>query len=210
MGFQRILLPLAVVPLLWAGTELDDRLKTVEKRYNRARTLEVLFQESYTAPGRPRRTESGALRLLKPGKMRWDYTSPQGKLFLSDGKSLWLYTPNNHRVEKIKLKESEDMRAPLAFLLGKLDFSKEFRNIEARPEGADLLVTAEPASENLPYTRVEFVITPDSEIRRVKVTGYDQSVLDFRFDQEKLNPPLDAKLFQFRMPPGAELAEEAQ
>ena len=65
--------------------------------------------------------------LRKPGKMRWDYSQPKGKLFVSDGKFLWLYTPDENRVEKMKLKESEDMRAPLAFLLGKLDFDKEFQ-----------------------------------------------------------------------------------
>ena len=41
------------------------------------------------------------------------------------------------------------------------------------------------------------------------MTGYDQSILEFDFDQEKLNPPLEARLFQFRMPPGAALVENA-
>ena len=64
--------------------------------------------------------------LRKPGRMRWDYSQPKGKLFVSDGKFLWLYTPDENRVEKMKLKESDDMRAPLAFLLGKLDFRQGF------------------------------------------------------------------------------------
>ena len=71
--------------------------------------------------------------------MRWDYSQPKGKLFISDGKFMWLYTPAGHghpRAEKMKLQESDDMRAPLAFLLGKLNFEKEFRNLQARPEGA--------------------------------------------------------------------------
>jgi outer membrane lipoprotein-sorting protein len=71
-------------------------------------------------------------------------------------------------------------------------------------------ITADPKTDSLPYTKVEFVVGPDSRIRHVKVTGYDQSVLEFDFDQEKLNPPLEAKLFQFRMPPGAALVETTQ
>ena len=59
-------------------------------------------------------------------------------------------------------------------------------------------ITAEPKTDNLPYSAVEFVVAADGHIREVKVTGYDQSVLDFDFDQEKLDPPLDAKLFQFQ------------
>jgi outer membrane lipoprotein carrier protein len=182
----------------------------VETRYNHAQTLQVVFHEAYTGPGRPRRTESGTLQLRKPGRMRWDYSSPEGKLFVSDGKFLWLYTPSNHQVEKMKIKESDDMRAPLAFLLGKLHFDKEFRNIQGKPEAGGTRIVAEPKTDSLPYTRVEFVVGPDAQIRRVQVTGFDNSILEFDFEQEKLNPPLEAKLFQFRMPQGAELVESTQ
>lgn len=192
-----------------ADTGLDPLLKTVERRYNRAQTLEVLFNESYKGPGQPRRTEAGKLLLRKPGRMRWDYTSPQGKLFVSDGKNLWLYTPANNRIEKMKLKESEDMRAPLAFLLGKLDFSKDFRNIQGAPEGNDTRITAAPASPNLPYTTVDFVVTAEGRIRHLKVTGYDKSLLEFEFDQEKLNPGLSSKLFEFKPPPGVPVVVES-
>jgi outer membrane lipoprotein carrier protein len=154
--------------------------------------------------------ESGVLTLRKPGRMRWDYTSPAGKLFVSDGKDVYLYLPDSHRVEHSKFKESEDLRAPLAFLLGKLNFYKEFRKFDLHSEGEDQWIGAEPNSENLPYSRVEFLIAPDARIRRLRVIGQDHSVMDFSFDQEKLNVPLDAKLFSFRPPAGSELVEGDQ
>ena len=46
------------------------------------------------------------------------------------------------------------------------------------------------------------------QIRRLQVTGQDHSLHDFHFDQEKLNPALDNKLFQFVLPPGATLEEQ--
>jgi len=189
---------------------LDGLLKRVETRYNSAKTLQVLFHEDYTPPGRAKRTESGTLVLRKPGKMRWDYDQPKGKLFVSDGKYLWLYTPLENRAEKMKLKESDDMRAPLAFLLGKLDFQKEFRNLQAKQEGPNMRITAEPKTDNLPYSAVEFLVAPDQRIKLVKVTGFDHSVLEFRLDEEKVDPPLDAKLFQFQVPKGARLVEAGQ
>jgi outer membrane lipoprotein carrier protein len=207
----RLLMCLLPVSLCAATPDLAPLLKAVETRYNHAQTLQVVFHEAYTGPGQPRRTESGRLLLRKPGRMRWDYTTPLGKLFVSDGKFLWLYTPNNHQVEKMKMKESDDMRAPLAFLLGKLHFEKEFRNIKSEPAGGDATrIMAEPKADTLPYTNVEFVVGPDTQIRHVKVIGYDQSVLEFDFEQEKLNPQLEAKLFEFRMPAGAQLVETAQ
>ena len=50
-------------------------------------------------------------------------------------------------------------------------------------------------------------VTPQSRIRRLQVTYQDLSVLDFQFDQEKLKPPLDARLFQFELPSGAMVEE---
>ncbi|HXK05819.1 MAG TPA: outer membrane lipoprotein carrier protein LolA [Verrucomicrobiae bacterium] len=210
MGPLRLVVCLTAVSAFAAETPLDSLLKNVEVRYNKAKTLQVLFHEDYTPLGRPRRSESGLLQLRKPGKMRWDYDQPKGKLFISDGKFLWLYTPADNRAEKLKLKESDDMRAPLAFLLGKLDFQKEFRNLQARPEGAGQRITAEPKTDNLPYSAVEFVVDSQSRIHMVKVTGFDRSILEFRFDDEKIDPPLDSKLFQFQIPKGAELVEEGR
>ncbi len=193
-----------------ADARLDTLLKSVEARYNRAKTLQVLFHEDYTPQGRPRRSESGLLQLRKPGRMRWDYEQPKGKLFVSDGKYLWLYTPSENRAEKMKVQESEDMRAPLAFLLGKLNFEREFRNLQGRPEGTGMRIQAEPKTDNLPYSAVEFVVTADSRIKEVKVTGFDHSILNFQFDQEKVDPVLDSKLFQFQVPKGVEVVEAGQ
>jgi outer membrane lipoprotein carrier protein len=201
---------LLAVSVFAADPNLDRLLKGVETRYNRAKTLQVLFREDYTLPGKPRRTDEGLLQLRKPGKMRWDYSQPKGKLLVSDGKYLWLYTPSDNKAEKMPIKESDDMRAPLAFLLGRLNFDKEFRNIQAHAEGVDTRITAEPKTDNLPYSAVEFLCAPDSRIKQLKVTYFDKSTLDFTFDQEKVDPALDSKLFQFQVPKGAELVEDVR
>ena len=193
-----------------ADPQVSNLLATVEARYNHAKTLQVIFQEQYTRMGEPHRAEAGRLQLSKPGKMRWDYSQPEGKLFLSDGKYLYLYTPADNRAQRMKLKETDDMRAPLAFLLGKLHFQREFRNLQANRVGNEWRVTAEPKTDDLPYRAVEFVVAQDGRIEEVKVTSYDQAVLDFHFDQEKVDPPLSAGLFQFQLPPGAQLTEGDQ
>jgi outer membrane lipoprotein carrier protein len=183
--------------------DLKTLLKGVETRYNKAKTLEVQFNEAYTGAGGPRQSESGKLTLRKPGRMRWDYSAPAGKLFVSDGKQVYLYNPELKRVERMPLKESEDMRAPLAFLLGKLDFAKEFRDIQMKPEGPDYRVSAGAKSDRLPYERIEMVVTPGFAIRRLIVNGQDQSILTFEFAEEKLNPPVDDSRFHFQAPAGA-------
>ena len=193
----------SLLPLQAAEVDLNALLKGIEQRYNKAKTLQVQFNETYSVQTRARKSESGALTLRKPGRMRWDYTTPPGKLFLSDGKDVYLYTPEAHRVEKMKLKESEDMHAPMAFLLGKLDFAKEFRDFEVKQDGANYVLAAKAKSEKLPYERIEMLVTPDYQIRRLVVDGQDQSVLTFQFDQEKLNPQVNDSQFKFQMPAGA-------
>lgn len=190
-----------------AGPDLHGVLKGVENRYNRARTLQVLFQQSYEMPRRGTKTESGELFLRKPGRMRWQYTDPAGKLFVSDGKNIYLYTPSSNRVERSKVKESDDMRAPLAFLLGRLDFEREFSDFIYRQDGENVRITAQAKSDRVPFTQVKFLVTPSYEIRELEITGQDNSVMSFQFRDEKMNPKLDDKMFQFKAPAGAEMVE---
>ena len=86
-----------------AEIDVPRTLKGIEDRYNRTQTLQLSFTESYKLQGRSR-VEKGELFLRKPGRMRWQYSSPAGKLFLSDGK--WIYTilPDSNRIQKMKAK----------------------------------------------------------------------------------------------------------
>jgi outer membrane lipoprotein carrier protein len=191
---------------------LNHLLESVESRYNSAKTLQVSFEETYRGAGSGNRTESGELYLRKPGRMRWDYKSPAGKIFLSDGKQVYFYNPVTNRAEKTKMKETEDLRAPLAFLLGKLDFDKDFTNFQIKYEGKLAAVTAVPKSDRLPYKEVEFTVDPINgyAIRRLVVTGQDSALLTFAFTNEVMNPSLNDKLFQFRLPPGAHWVDLTQ
>lgn len=189
---------------------LEGLLKKVEGRYNKSQSLRLDFSESYAGVKTPSQGESGVLYLRKPGRMRWEYASPAGKLFISDGKEVFLYDPRDQKAEKSKLKESADVRAPLAFLLGKLDFQKEFKSFQTRAEGSNTWIVCEPKSENLAYTKVEFLATPDGEIRRVNVTLQDSSKLNFTFNNEQLNAPVTPAMFVFKAPQGVPIVEAEQ
>lgn len=193
-----------------AAPDISTTLRGVEKRYNSARTLQVFFEQTYDAPRRGPRTESGELYLRKPGRMRWEYANPKGKLFISDGKTVWLYLANQNRVERTKVKESEDMRAPLAFLLGKVDFNRDFSRFVARQKNGETWITAEPKSDRLMFRQIEFRVGPQFEILELNITDQMNAVMTFRFKSEKLNPPLSAALFTFQPPAGAEIVEAVQ
>ncbi len=191
-----------------ADTDVSRILKGIEDRYNSTQTLELGFTEAYRSGGR-QRVEKGELFLRKPGRMRWQYSAPAGKLFVSDGKFIYSYTPQDNRAEKMKFKETDDMRAPLAFLLGRLNFSDDFREFRSHPDEGGVFITAIPKSDKLPYTEVSFLAAPDSTIRRLEVKGQDNSTLVFTFDNEKRDPPIQDSLFRFTPPAGAEFVDSS-
>jgi outer membrane lipoprotein carrier protein len=196
-----------VMPSLSAQTvDVVPLLKAIEKRYNSSQTIIVDFAESYTARGR-KRTEKGVLYLRKPGKMRWQYTDPPDKLFVSDGRFIYSYFPDERRAEKVRFKETDDMRAPLAFLLGRLNFLEDFREFRASRSGEDAFIVASPKSDRFPYSEVSFLASPDFTIRRLIVKLQDNSVLEYAFANEKRNPPVADALFRFQPPAGVELVD---
>jgi outer membrane lipoprotein carrier protein len=190
-----------------AASDLDPTLHIIENRYNHAQSLKLDFSESFLASKRPTQTETGVLYLKKPGRMRWEYTSPAGKIFLADGKDTFLYTPDDQRAEKASLKLSEDDRAPLAFLLGKLDFHKDFQSFESRNDGGNSWIVAKPKSQNLPYSEVAFLASSDGQIHKIRVTNQDQSKLEYTFTNEELNAPVAPGLFVFHPPAGVQIVE---
>jgi outer membrane lipoprotein carrier protein len=189
------------------SVDLQRTLKGVEDRYNKILTLQVKFTESTTSRGRTR-TDSGTLYLRKKGKMRWEYAS--GMLFISDGKFIFSYYPEEHRYEKLSMKESDDMKAPLAFLLGDVDFDRDFGTYRTKPQDNGVLITALPKSDKFPYTEVTFLIAADSTIRRLEVKLQTNDLIVFTFEGEKKNPLLSDALFQFTPPKGAELDDRTR
>ena len=193
-----------------ADVDLLKLLKDIETRYNRALTLQLTFSEIYTFQGRPRTPERGELFLRKPGRMRWQYTKPAGKLLVSDGKDIYYYNAEANRAERMRVKDAEDMRAPLAFLVGRLDFNRDFREYKVRRENDKIWVTCVPKSDKLPYTEVSFLTSLSARIEHVRVVGQDRSIIDFDFSAEVINPAIADQLFHFQIPAGAEYIDSTK
>jgi outer membrane lipoprotein carrier protein len=203
-----LLLPVMSLALSAADVDTDRTLKGIEDRYNHIQTLQVSFVQTYKFRGPTRAPEKGTLYLHKPGRMRWQYSLPEGKLGISDGKFFYDYDPADKRATQHSMKDDDDLRGPLAFLLGKLNFHEDFGKFESSPRGADVAITAFPKSDKLEFTEVSFLAAPDFTIKELTVKGQDGSVMHYVFDGEKKNPPLSDTLF--KPPPGVEFVEKAK
>lgn len=102
------------------------------------------------------------------------------------------------------------MRAPLAFLLGRLDMKKEFRDFTVQAGEGGTWLDASAKTDRAPYGKVRMLIAADGAIQKLKVVGRDESELDFSFNKERLNPPVPDSLFRFVIPPGAEIVQSVE
>src|SRR6202790_1702708 len=115
---------------LFEVTSAQEIAKQFAARYRDARTMQATFLERYTENGRVTRVEAGEAYFRRPGKMRWEYNSPEKNLFLVDGKTAWFYVPTDHTVTRAPAKQSTDWRTPLALLAGEMKLSRVCARVE--------------------------------------------------------------------------------
>jgi outer membrane lipoprotein carrier protein len=204
---------LAAIPSLALGLpNVNTVAHLVDERYNHLQTLEAEFTEIYQGTGMDR-TESGKLWLKKPGKMRWEYRSPEEKLFVSDGRDGWLYLPSQKQVRKSSMKSFDDLRSPLAFLLGKTKLEKELSGLSFAPDiqtwhSDDVILRGVPAALSDRVREVLLEITPEHQIARILIHAVDDSIMEYRFNNQKENVAVSDSQFRFSTAAGTEVIED--
>jgi outer membrane lipoprotein carrier protein len=192
---------------------LEEYVHQFESSYHAVRTIRADFTQAYVSGSRTR-IESGVVYFARGGLMRWDYQRPQPKLFLSDGKTLMLYIPEEKQLTRSPLKASDDIRIPFRLLLSRLALRRVFSRLEFAPEAlehqpADRVLRAYPKKGfQGDYQQVLMVVTPQFDIRRLLVILPDQSSMEFSFDGIERNVPLGRSLFRFTPPPGTEIIDQ--
>jgi len=193
------------------GTDVKTLAAAVDEHYNHLHSLQAEFTEEYRGSGMDR-TETGTLWLKKPGKMRWEYRSPREKLFVSDGRDAWFYVPADRQARKTAAKKLEDVRSPLAFLLGKTKLEKELQGLSLAPDVAPL-AAGDVALRGVPQAMADRVneivleITPDHQIARIVIQEVDGSSTEYRFGDMKEDVTIADGKFAFKPPAGTETVE---
>jgi len=188
----------------------------VDEHYNHLHSLQAEFTEVYRGSGMER-TESGTLWLAKgglkkPGKMRWEYRSPREKLFVSDGKDAWFYVPGDRQARRTEARKLDDIRSPLAFLLGKSKLEKELQGLSLAPDVApltvgDIVLRGVPQALADRVSEILLEVTPQHRIVRIEINEVDGSVTEYRFSDQKEDEAISEGLFRFRPPAGTETLE---
>jgi outer membrane lipoprotein carrier protein len=208
-----------------AGPRPDVIRQRLEDRYRHANTLKAAFFERYSDGSGDVQAESGTVYFSRPGRMRWEYESPEPKLFLVDGKNVWFYVPADHTASHAKLKESSDWRTPMALLVGKADLSQLCRKLEvvkgATGAGAgaddvplssnDAVLRCTPRGESADVASKQAIfldVDPDGYLSRVVIHEAGDVTTEFRFGNWQENIPIPEAKFHFQPPPGVSIVDE--
>jgi outer membrane lipoprotein carrier protein len=204
------------LPAHAATDDVHSIAHAVDEHYNHLTSLQAEFTEIYRGSGLER-TESGTVWLKKPGmkkpgKMRWEYRSPREKLFVSDGKDAWFYVPGDRQARKTPAQKLDDIRSPLAFLLGKTKLEKELRGLSLAPdyppiEAQDAVLRGVPQSMADRVSEVLVEITPGHQIARLVIHEVDGSSTEYRFTEQKEDVQITDAQFHFNPPAGTETIE---
>ncbi len=207
-------------------------VRSLEARYHSATTLKAVFLERYREGRQDARIESGTVYFRQPGRMRWEYESPEEKLFVGDGKTVWFYVPADHTVTRARMKESTDWRTPLALLTGKAKLTRVCGRIEfadERPAAAGRVVlrclprgeasrarpmqlpdALGPGNEGQPFREVLLEVDATrNELARVVVRQSGGVEIEYRFGNWQQNLPLPEAMFRFQAPPGVAIVDES-
>jgi outer membrane lipoprotein carrier protein len=199
---QRLVLP-AIISLVALSAQAQDNpiVRKVDDHYNHLVSLKTRYSEHYAGMGMDR-TETGTLTLKKPGRMRWTYDQPAGKVFVLDGKFAWFYTPGDSQAQRIPAKQLDDLRSPLRFLLGHTQLAKELDNLTVTAIPGGSRITGLPKGMEQRLKALTLDVTPEGAITTMRLEELDGAVTEFVFTAMQENVPVKDSDFTFTPPPG--------
>ena len=210
------LLIASVVALVSAQTtDLNVLIDGLQRKYSRLQSLEADFvQVYYGADGRTLR-EAGHLLLKRPGRARWEYASPERKLFVSDGRNVFFYVHGDKTATRSLIRETADPQIPFLFLLGRGNLRRDFSRIEvasgepAFGAGNQVLrLFPKRAPEEFKQLLVE-VSAPTFEVRRMVIFERSGARMDFLLSNVRENAAIADNQFRFQPPQGV-VVKQAQ
>ena len=186
------------------AAEVDLLIKRIEARYGPMRGLAAEFEQTYAAGGRVRR-ESGRLFLARPGRMRWEYP---GKLFIVNGREVWLYILADREATRADTGAVSDERFPFLFLLGQTNLRRAFRSIEIVEEGADSRTLRLLPRNNSNLTELFLSVSIDGRISKVRMVDRGGAISEISLRNVRENYVAPADAFRFSPPPGVNVRKQ--
>jgi len=205
---QALVLAAAVVPQTPARPPAQEVAAALQKKYDTIRDFTADFvHESQGGLLRKKQVERGFVQVKKPGKMRWDYKSPETKVFVSDGRRLYLHVPADNQVIVSPVPPEDQATTAVLFLVGKGNLTRDFTVSYADASPADTYaLRLQPKTPETDYDWLQVVIDRTTlQIKSLTAADRDGGRSSFQFTNFKENVGLSDKTFAFKIPRGADV-----
>jgi outer membrane lipoprotein carrier protein len=156
---------------------------------------------------RKKQSERGFVQVKKPGKMRWDYKSPEPKVFVSDGRRIYLHVPADNQVIVSPVPEQDQATTAVLFLVGKGNLARDFTVSYAEGGGPDTYaLRLDPKLPERDYDWLQVVVDRQTlRIRSLSAADSQGGRSTFTLSNFKENVGLPDKTFAFKIPRGADV-----
>jgi outer membrane lipoprotein carrier protein len=169
----------------------------VQAYYERTKDLEARFVQTYTYAGVGRRQVSkGRFQVKKPGRLRWDYESPEPKVVVVNGSRLVQFEPEANQAFVDEKFDATAMSAAVSFLLGSGRLDREF-SLAADAEGRLLLTPREPDPR---VQSIALEVGKDGEVLATRVVDGSGNVNEVRFEDLRRNRGVPDARFVLELP----------
>lgn len=200
-----VCLPGATQP---AGPSAQDVAAALQKKYDTVRDFTADFV--HQAEGgvlRKKATERGTLQVKKPGKMRWNYTLPEKKEFVSDGSRMYLYVPADRQVMVSPVPSADRATTAVLFLVGKGNLTRDFKvSFTSGGSGDTHSLRLDPKLPERDYDWLQVVVDKATlQLRSLSAADASGGRQTFSFSNFKENTGLADKIFVFKIPRGADV-----
>ncbi len=197
---------------------LQDDLGTIidglQAKYSRMRGLSADFVQVYNGKDGRSARESGQLILKRPGKARWEYTSPERKLFISDGKNVFFYVQGESHAARSSVKQSVDPQIPFLFLLGRGNLRRDFSRIELLNDeratvAGNRMLRLVPNRAPDEFKKLLVEVNPATfEVKRMVIFERSGARMDFVLSNVRENFIAADSQFQFTPPAGVTIRQQ--
>ena len=180
----------------------------LQKKYDGIRDFTADFvHDSEGGLLRKKQSESGVVQVKKPGKMRWDYRKPETKVFVSDGRRIYLYVPADNQVVISPVPDEDQATTAVLFLVGKGNLTRDFTVTFADGGTADTYaLRLQPKLAERDYDWLQIVVDRRTmQIRSLSAADAQGGRSTFHFSNFKENTGVPDKTFEFKIPRGADV-----
>jgi outer membrane lipoprotein carrier protein len=196
-----------------AQTDLNAIIDGLQAKYSRMQGLAADFIQVYRASDGRTKRESGNLLLKRPSKARWNYLSPEQKIFVSDGKNIFFHVSGQKYATRSTIKQSVDPQIPFLFLLGRRNIRKDFSTIEVLTderaiESGNIVLRLIPKRAPEDFKQILAEVSPQTlSITRLVIIERSGARMDFYLKNVRENHIAADSQFTFTPPAGVSIRQ---